>query len=301
MDIEITMQNIEFFEALSSETRIAILGMLNDKKMNIKEIAGELGISSAIVTKHIQKLENAGVVKCESIAGKRGTQKLCRLNIDHATLRFQSKAKNDNYSIHSIPVGQYNSFSVHPTCGLASESKTIGIVDDPRYFADPEHTKAAILWFGHGWVEYMLPNYLHSNQSVKSMDISLEICSEAPGYNENWPSDITFHINGIPIGMWTSPGDFGNNRGVLTPDWWSFGTSHGLLKTILINDKGSFIDGIKVSDVKISELGLAYGREITFRISNSEHSRNVGGITVFGKGFGNYDQDIKVILTHDSV
>lgn len=301
MDIEISLQNVEFFEAISSETRIKIIRMLDERKMNIKEIAIVLGISSAIVTKHIQQLEKVNIVKCENLAGKRGTQKICSLDMDHATLRFRAIAKNDNYFIHSIPVGQYTSFNIRPTCGLASESKIIGIVDDPRYFADPDHTKASILWFGSGWVEYTLPNYLLSNQSVKSMEISLEICSEAPGYNENWPSDITFYVNGLPIGLWTSPGDFGKNKGVLTPDWWNLGTNHGLLKTILVSDSGSFIDGIKTSDINITDLDLSYGKEISFKIANDEQAKNVGGISIFGRNFGNYDQDIKVILTHDPV
>ena len=299
MEIEISLENLEFFEAISSETRVKIIRMLDDRKMNIREIAMELGLSSAIVTKHVQQLERANILKCENIAGKRGTQKICHLNIDHATLKFRSKARNDNYFIHSIPVGQYTSFSINPTCGLASGSKIIGIVDDPRYFADPDHTKASILWFGSGWVEYTIPNYLLSNQSVKSMEISLEICSEAPGYNENWPSDITFYVNSLSIGTWTSPGDFGKGRGVLTPDWWSLGTQHGLLKTILINEKGSFIDGMKTSDIRIADLGLTYGKEISFKIANDKQSRNIGGVSIFGRSFGNYDQDIKVILTHE--
>lgn len=299
MDIDISLQNIAFFEAISSETRVKIIRMLNERKMNIKEIALELGNSSAIVTKHIQQLENVNIVKCESIPGKRGTQKICHLNLDHATLRFRTKVKNDNYYTHSIPVGQYTSFSIRPTCGLASESKIIGMVDDPRYFADPDHTKAAILWFGCGWVEYTIPNYLLSNQSVKSIEISLEICSEAPGYNENWPSDIAFYVNTLAVGSWTSPGDFGKNKGILTPDWWSLGTNHGLLKTILINEIGSFIDGIKASDIKAADLNLSFGKEISFKIANDEQTKNVGGVTIFGRSFGNYNQDIKVILTHD--
>lgn len=300
MDIEVSLQNVKLFEALSSETRIKMIRMLDEKKMNIKELAAELGISSAIVTKHIQQLENVNIVKCENIAGKRGTQKICYLNIDYATLKFKLKDKSDNFYIHSIPVGQYTSFSVHPTCGLASESKIIGIVDDPRYFADPDHNKAEILWFGSGWLEYTLPNYLLSNQSVKCMEISLEICSEAPGYNEKWPSDITFYVNSIPVGLWTSPGDFGKTSGSLTPDWWNHGTQHGLLKTISINEKGSFIDGVKTSEVKIDDLNLSYGKKISFKISNDEQAKNVGGISIFGRSFGNYDQDIKVKLIHDS-
>jgi len=296
MDIDITLENMDFLEAISSETRVKIISMLNEGPLNIGDIAANLGISTAIVTRHIQKLEKARIVRSENVAGKRGMQKICYLDMDMATLRFRSRSKSEDYYIHTIPVGQYISYNVKPTCGLASEKGVIGIIDDPRYFADPDHIKASILWFGSGWVEYRLPNYLLSNQTAKSMEISLEICSEAPGYNENWPSDISFHVNGVNLGTWTCPGDFGSNRGVLTPDWWNNQTQYGLLKNILVNEKGSFIDGLKMSDVTINDLNLVYGKDIILRIANYEDARNVGGVTIFGKNFGNYNQDIKIII-----
>ena len=43
----------------------------------------------------------------------------------------------------------------------------------------------------------------------------MELSSEVPGTNANWPSDITLWVNEIEIGTWTSPGDFGDKRGVL--------------------------------------------------------------------------------------
>ncbi|GHV78648.1 hypothetical protein AGMMS49944_04390 [Spirochaetia bacterium] len=55
--------------------------------------------------------------------------------------------------------------------------------------------------------------------------------SETPGTNKNWLSDITMWINTIEIGSWTSPGDFGDRRGMLTPSWWKLeGSQYGLLK-----------------------------------------------------------------------
>lgn len=298
MDIDVTLESMNFLDAIASETRVKIIAILNKNPSNIGDIAADLDISSAIVTRHIQKLEEAGIVKCESIAGKRGMQKMCCLNMDQVTLRFRSRTRSNDYYLHSIPIGQYSSYSIAPTCGLASEKGIIGILDDPRYFAEPDHIKASLLWFGSGWIEYILPNYILSNQTVISLEISLEICSEAPGYNESWPSDITFYINGVNLGLWTSPGDFGKTRGVLTPDWWDNGTQHGLLKNILVNEKGSFIDGIRMSDVTINDLNLIYGRETIFRIANYGDARNVGGVSIFGKNFGNYNQDIKVIISY---
>ena len=45
----------------------------------------------------------------------------------------------------------------------------------------------------------------------------MELSSEVPGTNLDWPSDITLWVNDIIVGTWTSPGDYGDKRGVYTP------------------------------------------------------------------------------------
>ncbi|HTG68852.1 MAG TPA: transcriptional regulator, partial [Candidatus Udaeobacter sp.] len=116
--------------------------------------------------------------------------------------------------------------------------------------------------------------------------------SEAPGVNENWPSDIDFSLNGMDIGMWTSPGDYGEVRGRFSPAWWGDRVNqYGLLKVIRIQEDGTLIDGQRMSSVGIGEIGL--DRNFwTFRISVKEDAVHVGGLTLYGKGFGNYNHDI---------
>ncbi|WP_139992024.1 ArsR/SmtB family transcription factor [Paenibacillus paridis] len=299
MNIEVNSRNLKFLECFASETRIKMIELLNHKPMNIKDLAEALGISSAIVTKHIQKLEEAAIVTTESVPSTRGRQKICHLTLDSATLQFRVKEKPDQnrYAV-SIPIGQYSNYEVKPTCGLASSTKIIGMVDDPRYFSDPEHVKASHLWFGSGFIEYRIPNYLVGKQTVRSLSISLEICSEAPHYNENWPSDLSFYINDRCLGTWTCPGDFGAVRGVYTPEWWDLGTQHGLLKQITVDSEGAFIDGIRMSDTAVNDLNLSIGEDIRFRISAPETAAHSGGLSMFGKQFGNYDQDIQVYVAY---
>lgn len=299
MNIEVNSRNLKFLECFASETRIKMIELLNHKPMNIKDLAEALGISSAIVTKHIQKLEEAAIVTTESVPSTRGRQKICHLTLDSATLQFRVKEKPDQnrYAV-SIPIGQYSNYEVKPTCGLASSTKIIGMVDDPRYFSDPEHVKASHLWFGSGFIEYRIPNYLVGKQAVRSLSISLEICSEAPHYNENWPSDLSFYINDRCLGTWTCPGDFGAVRGVYTPEWWDLGTQHGLLKQITVDSEGAFIDGIRMSDTAVNDLSLSIGEDIRFRISAPETAAHSGGLSMFGKQFGNYDQDIQVYVAY---
>ncbi|MBD2868053.1 ArsR/SmtB family transcription factor [Paenibacillus arenilitoris] len=297
MNIEVNSSNLKFLECFASDTRVKIIELLNVRPMNIKDLAEALGISSAIVTKHVQKLEEALIVTTESVPSTRGRQKICHLTLESATLQFKAKAKADQnrYAV-SIPIGQYSAYEVKPTCGLSSDTRIIGMVDDPRYFSDPEHVKACHLWFGSGYIEYRVPNYLVGRQRARSIAISLEICSEAPKYNENWPSDLSFYMNDICLGVWTCPGDFGAVKGVYTPAWWGLGTQHGLLKQITVDADGSYIDGIRMSDVTVQDLAIGYGEDIRFRISAPETATHSGGLSMFGRQFGNYDQDILVYV-----
>ena len=198
-----------------------------------------------------------------------------------------------------LKVGHYSSYNICPTCGLASSKALIGEVDDPRYFEHPDRYNADILWFTKGYVEYVIPNFIPSSQKITQITISAELSSEAPGVNNVWPSDISFYLNDTCIGMWTSPGDFGDVKGLFTPDWWFPNwNQYGLLKLLVINKKGTFIDGLKISDVTIDSFNLDYRSGIRFRMSVDDDAAHVGGLTIFGKSFGNYGQDIKVSLNY---
>ncbi|MFD2611727.1 ArsR/SmtB family transcription factor [Paenibacillus gansuensis] len=304
MQIEVSTKHMAILECFSSETRVRIIELLRDRPHNIKELAEALQLSSAIVTKHIQKLEDAGIITSHSSAGVRGTQKVCSLHLDSLTLQFRQPVlpaeDSAKYSVE-VPIGQYADYAVKPTCGLVSGTKALGLYDDPRYFSDPGRVQAAHLWFGSGFVEYRIPNYLHAGQSVRAVEFSLELCSEAPGYNENWPSDISFYLNDTLTGVWTCPGDFGSRRGVFTPAWWDIGTQHGLLKKLSVREDGTYLDGVKLTDVSIRDLSIVHGEDFRFRIASHEDARNCGGVSLFGKQFGNYNQDIVVTVYYDDL
>lgn len=112
--------------------------------------------------------------------------------------------------------------------------------------------------------------------------------------SENWPSDIYFYLNDTELTHWTSPGDFGDVRGIYTPEWWFDNwNQYGLLKLLSINKRGTFIDGLLVSSVTIDMLKLSYQSELRFRIGVPDNAANLGGMTIYGRGFGNYNQGIK--------
>lgn len=292
MVINVTNENLNFFEALASDTRLKIIQRLTEGDFNIKELAEYLHISSAIVTKHIKKLESAGIVKTHFARKNGSVQKVCTiLNYDISLLMPKFLQVRECLNT-TIPVGLYSDFDVKPTCGLANEKNSIGHYDDPRSFLDVERVTAQILWFGQGYIEYQFANYLLSNYTPTEIEISLEIASEAPGVNSDWLSDITFTLNGTALCQWTSPGEFNNHRGVLTPSWWNLG-QYGMLKTILINHKGIYLDDEKQSGLTIDDLDLS-GKRWILKLEVPADAENIGGLTLFGKGFGNYQQDIIV-------
>ncbi len=286
---------IPIYEALASEVRWKIMNLIADREMNVKDIANRLELSPSIVTMHIRKLEQAGLIGSHRVRLRGGTHKMCFLQPQNIEIELPFTNQSAKLKEQSISVGHYTAFEVHPTCGLGTREKEIGVWDDPRYFLDPERVNAAILWFGCGYVEYKKPNYLLDGQSVGAIEISMEMASEAPGLRDYWPSDIEFTFNGISLGTWTSPADFGRAaRGRFTPEWWHRNVNqYGLLKTIRIDSSGTFMDDEQMSEVTLEDIKL-WEPFWTLRFTVDERAVNVGGLTLYGSGFGNHDQDIVI-------
>lgn len=293
---------LSVFKALGSEIRINIIKILmEDKHINMNELATRLGITNGALTGHIKLLERSGIVKVLTEHAGHGNQKICRVNVDKILIDIVGEEEEIGKDIYTteLPIGHYSDYSIFPTCGIATEEAVIGEVDDPRYFAHPNRMNAQILWFTKGYVEYIIPNLLPVSQKIDQITISAEISSEAPGVNSDWPSDISFFLNDVEIGTWTSPGDFGDVQGIFTPDWWFPNwNQYGLLKMIVINQKGTFVDGLKISDVNIKQFDLNYKSTIRFKFMVRDDAKNVGGLTIFGNQFGNYNQAIDVRINY---
>ena len=287
-------EELEIFKALGSEVRLEILKILmQNGRMSMNDLASALDLSNGALTPHIRKLESCGLIRINTETPGHGNLKMCEPYLDKMLFVFSHGSQHHNEYHSHLRVGQYSSCKVYPTCGLSTAEDLIGSVDDPRYFTHQNRFHADILWFSKGYVEYMIPCIIPFDSSISQISISAELSSEAPGSNENWPSDLHFYLNNTLLGVWTSPGDFGDVRGLFTPDWW-FPTwnQYGILKTLSIRQDGTFMDAIRLSDICIQDLNLSAGKPAYFRIEVPETARHVGGLTIFGRGFGNYNQDI---------
>jgi predicted transcriptional regulator len=301
MDLNVTEENVGFFQALASETRIKIIKILRHEEKNVKDLAEMLGASSTIIAKHVNKLEEAGIIKSRNISATRGLQKVCKLDIEKVSLYFESDFNKSGKIKHiSIPIGSYSSYNFKPTCGIASTESIIGNYDDPRYFSNPEHYKANLLWFTDGWIEYPLPSYIFDCKSIKSIKFSMEICSEYPECKSDYKSDIYFSLNKKPIGRWTSPGNPSGRRGRYNPIWWIMGSEYGYKIEIIIDETGTQLNGEKVTDAKIADIKFLEKKDSILKIVAPPigKTENSGGFTIFGKGFGDHDINLELEIEY---
>lgn len=75
MQLEIDKSSLVVYEALASEVRIKIIQLLSKNKMNIKDLAQELQISSPIVTKHIKNSKMQALSAQKKYRGNRANRK----------------------------------------------------------------------------------------------------------------------------------------------------------------------------------------------------------------------------------
>ncbi|MFD1430247.1 MULTISPECIES: ArsR/SmtB family transcription factor [Lacticaseibacillus] len=297
MELQLDENALVVLHALDSETRIEIMNQLAKQPMNVTRLASELHYSKAIVSKHLKALGEAGLIvqRADTQGDKR--QKV-----------FAVQAANINFSLpetvypefkrldYELPLGNYfANEGIEPSCGLANKDEAIGDFDDPTVFLQPERLSASLLWFTKGRIEYMLPNEVKGNRRAEMIDISFEISSEFPGSNNNWPSDISFWLNDVKIGTITVPANYSDVRGKLTPRWWpSTHSQYGVLKHLHIQRDSTGLDGYEISKASLANLDLQDSSTLRFAIGIDPTSPHQGGMTLFGKDFGNYPQDIHV-------
>ncbi len=289
-------QGALLYEALDSDIRRGILEELLEKgELNLAYFAKRFNVSNGAITAHARKLHAAGLIEIATSSGTRGTQKICSLATDKVIIDFKNQPRaSGRVESAQVGVGAYVDYDVLPTCGLATRERVIGKFDDPACFSYPERTDAGILWIGKsGYIEYLIPNYLSDEANLIELRLSAEIASEAPGYAAYYPSDVHFAVNGKPVGYFTSKGEYNDRAGTCNPPWW-YGNlgQYGKKVQLAINAEGSFIGGIRVSDTTLSDLKIERGKQIRLRIYVPAEAEHCGGFTLFGKGFGDYDEGI---------
>ena len=249
-------------KALSSPIRIEIMQLLYEEGMIIGDIAKKLDLPASSTAFHLKILEEAGLLRMEKQPGTRGTVKFCNRKVDYITVNLIKK--NAEYC-----------------------------------FYYPERMKAGILWTSSGYVKYKFANGVPRKRTIKKVSISMEVCSEAPGYQEDWKSDLTLWINDVEIGTWTCPGDFGARRGRLNPPTWPNGsTQYGMQVIWEVRSDGCYLNGERLSRVMVDDLHIMDHAFIDVKLGNKPGAKYEGGFNLFGKHYGDYNQDIVLTMEY---
>jgi predicted transcriptional regulator len=282
---------------LASPVRIRILRHLRQRgPLNVNQIAEGLGLPQSTVASNVQILEDVELIETEMGKARKGQQKLCRARFDEIVVQLapDRQSRGSNIIEVEMPLGLYTSCEVSAPCGMCSTERVLGVLDVPDLFLDPARVQAALLWFGRGYVEWKFPNNAKVlRRGIEALEFEIELSSEVPGTNANWPSDISLWVNHVLVGTWTAPGDYGDRRGRFTPRWWKLeGSQYGDLTLWRIGPTGTSVNGRPVSNIGLSALGLADHHSIRMRLGIDKKARRPGGINIFGKGFGNHGRDM---------
>ena len=291
----------QILRGLASPLRLRIMRhLLKQGPLNINQIAKAFRQPQSTIASNIQILEETGLIETKISKASKGQQKICYARYSEIVVKIDPEATNRDKDIIEVemPLGLYTTSNVSAPCGLCSTEKILGMLDVPELFLVPARVKAALVWFGRGYIEYKFPNNAKViNANVEALEFIMELSSEVPGTNVDWPSDISLWVNGIKIGTWQCPGDYGDQRGILTPLWWKLeGSQYGILTSWRISQHGTYLGDIKLSNVTLDELQLAEHHSVKLRIGIDDKAGLPGGINIFGRGFGNHDQDIKMRL-----
>lgn len=287
---------------LASPMRIKIIELLKlNSEMSLDEIAKKLNITNGALTSHIKVLEEAQIINIRLVPLYRGTKKMCSLLEDKLIIELFDKQNSLPYYELELNVGQYDSYSVNSPCGLATTQNVVGGYDSEIYFSYPDRFNADLVWFTNGYVLYKFPFILKESEKVKEIQITVEMASEAPGGAMDYPTSADITVNGIKVGSDYLPGERFDRKGRLTPSWWkaNFG-QYGWLKLYTINEEGTFFNGEKVSDVSLNDLKLYERKTIELKISCLSSKESEGGITLFGKNFGDQSQGIKLRVIYEN-
>lgn len=260
--------------------------------MTIAELAKSNKLTNSTVIFHLNILSDAKIINIRYMPSKKGMAQVAFLAFHDIIFTREGGLdfRDTKLFEQSVGIGEYVD-AEFTGFGYATAN---GYFDSGKAKAfDNRHRAAKQLWATGGYVSYAFENTFAKDNTVDKIEFSLEICSETTCYRNDWKSDIFFSVNGIEVAHYLSPGDFGGSRGKYTPEWWPQNmTQFGNLITVSITEEGTFLNNQPSSKVTLSNLNLADKNKILFTVECRKKSTYYGGFNLFGKGTGNFDQDI---------
>lgn len=291
--------------ALASKERLEILALLINKSMNIGEIARKLKLPKSSVSNHISIMEEAEILYVSTQQGNKRHLKMCSKQLNEFILDFaerDTESTQQGFSME-IPVGLFSEATISAPCGMFVPANKSGVPvntklasDNPNLFFDPRRAQAELLWFTDGYISYSVPNNFF-NTTLSKLELSFELCSEIVYHKIDWPSDITLKINDIEATTFLSPGDFGGRKGKFSPDGWGIdGTQYGLFYKLIIDETGVYLNNVLSNKKTLKDFNILNNPNVKITFGVDKDAIHKGGLNLFGRGFGDYEQSIILTL-----
>jgi len=137
------------------------------------------------------------------VRARKGQQKICAARFDEIVIRLDGEETSRQKDIIEVEMPLRTLYELQRvgTVRPCSTEGIMGVLDVPDLFLDPCRVQAALIWFGRGYVEYKFPNNAKVlGVPVTALEFALELSSEVPGTNANWPSDISLWVNDVKVG-----------------------------------------------------------------------------------------------------
>lgn len=291
-------------KALSSDVRLQILKLLNEKPRTLSEICNILDLQSSSCAFHMDLLEQAKLIRVDYSQKTKKTIKWFSYGDKKLVISLRSPFNDKKQEVFSgsIGIGDYVDAKFSKECGFASCEEQL-LEGEPKKAFIPERNKAQILWSsGACFVEYAFPSDFLDKGEVEKFMFSLEICSEARGYNDDFPSDITFSLNGKELCTYTALGDYGDRYGKYTPAWWyKESTKYGQLVTVVLSKNGVTLNGRVVNgDLSLNDVFSREDEKAVLRVEVKPDAEHIGGFNLFGEKFGDFNQSIVYTVIYKS-
>lgn len=285
-------------KALSSPIRLQMIRQIIDSPQTITQLAKLNEITNSTVIFHINILKDASLINIKYMPSQKGFAQVCFINFQEITFgRRQMHSQKTFVHEQSMGVGRFVD-AKFDTVAYATKNEIYHLPASEAFSSI--RFDAELLWTFGGTVTYAFENNFLIDEKITELRFTLEICSEASYYKNDWKSDITFAVNGKELATYTSPGDFGGTRGKLNPAWWPNNlTQYGSLVTVSVTEKGTSLNNIPTSKVTLKDLNLSAGNKILFTICNKRDAKYYGGFNLFGKSFGNYEQEILLTALYE--
>ena len=285
--------------ALASRPRVEVLQLIDRRNViSVNEIATVLRIPLSSAAMHVCVLEEAGLITSEKHPGIRGLVKMCTCK--HQEVVFQMREKSSRVlksEEQSLPLGSYAcARGVKGPSGLASREGPIGEYNQLRSFYLPERLNAQIIWFGSGWLEYLFAVPPEPEARLEELEITFEVCANAKADGKSWRSSVGVKVNGVELGVQDCICRRPERRGRLNPEWWpDVATQYGELMQWRVTREGVWRQNERLSDISLEQ--VLEGRPesgISVEVGRNPDEKVSNGINLFGEGFGDYAQGIRL-------